>query len=143
MRSSDAAVEVLRTFEGLRLRAYLCPAMVWTIGYGHTAGVRPGQVITLDEAEALLRQDIAHTEEALSRLISVELNAHQFGALMCFAFNIGIAAFKRSTLLARLNRGEADKVPGELRRWSHSRGIKLPGLVRRREAEILLWEKKP
>ena len=64
----------------------------------------------------------------------------QFGALVSFAFNVGIAAFSRSTLLARLNRGHYSAVPGELRRWAHANGKKLPGLVRRREAEIRLWE---
>ncbi len=141
MQSSDAARELLRDFEGLRLSAYLCPAGVWTIGYGHTRNVMAGQVITLAQAELLLAQDIACVEADLNQLITVELSPHQFGALMCFAFNIGTAAFRRSTLLARLNRGEFKAVPAELRRWSHARGIKLPGLVRRREAEIALWEK--
>lgn len=141
MQSSEAARELLRDFEGLRLMAYICPAGVWTIGYGHTKNVVPGQVITLVDAELLLAQDITAVEAALKTLIKVQLTPHQFGALMCFAFNIGNAAFKRSTLLARLNRGELKAVPAELRRWSHARGVKLPGLVRRREAEIALWEK--
>lgn len=140
MRADDAAYELLRDFEGLRLYAYLCPAGVWTIGYGHTGeGVRPGMSIKLSEAEALLKSDVEAVEQAITPLIKVQLNTNQFGALVCFAFNIGMAAFARSTLLARLNRGEFAAIPNELRRWSHARGIKLPGLVRHREAETALW----
>lgn len=142
MQTCNAAYELLRDFEGLRLYAYLCPAGVWTIGYGHTGeGVRPGMSIKLSEAEALLKSDVEAVEQAITPLIKVQLNTNQFGALVCFAFNIGIAAFARSTLLARLNRGEFAVVPFELRRWSLARGVRLPGLVRRRDAEIQLWEK--
>lgn len=131
---------MIKGFESLRLYAYLCPAGKWTIGYGHTASALPGQSITPEEAEALFAYDLAPVEKAVSALVTVPLTATQFGALVSFAFNVGIAAFSRSTLLARLNRGHYSAVPGELRRWAHANGKKLPGLVRRREAEIRLWE---
>lgn len=142
MPISEAAYELLRDFEGLRLYAYLCPAGVWTIGYGHTGDdVRPGMTIKLSEAEALLKADVGAVEQAITPLVKVQLNTNQFGALVCFAFNIGMGAFARSTLLARLNRGEFAAVPFELRRWSLARGVRLPGLVRRRDAEIELWSR--
>lgn len=139
MRANEQAREIIRAFEGLRLSAYLCPGGVWTIGYGHTAGVIPGQRITLAEAEQFFEEDLAPVEAAVSKLVRVELSENQFGALCSFAFNAGIEAFKRSTLLVRLNRGDYAGIPAELRRWAHSRGVRLPGLVRRREAEIELF----
>jgi len=139
MQGRDAARELLREFEGLRLGAYVCPGGVLTIGYGHTGTVRAGQTITLAEAERLLEADMRAVEEAMQPLITAPLNANQHGALLCFVFNIGLAAFRRSTLLARLNRGDYKAVPHELQRWAHARGVRLPGLVRRREAETRLW----
>jgi lysozyme len=138
-RMNEAGLQLLRSFEGLSLEPYRCPAGWWTIGYGHTETTRPGQRITNELAEDLLRRDVKKFEEGVAELVTVPLNDNQFAALVCFAFNIGLVAFARSTLLRKLNAGEHSAVPKELVRWRKSRGIDLPGLLRRREAEAKLW----
>jgi lysozyme len=113
-----------------------------TIGYGSTGPhVRPGMEITRAEAEALLRQDLDRFERAVDSLVTVPLNDNQFAALCSFSFNVGVEAFKRSTLLKKLNAGQYDAVPTELMKWVSSKGKRLPGLVNRRAAEIGTWNK--
>lgn len=146
MNVPDTAIDLIRRFEGLRLDAYRCPAGVWTIGYGHTAALgepipRLGMVITEDAAETILRADVADVAERIRPLITVELTDNQFGALVSFAFNLGVRAFDGSTLRQVLNQGQYAAVPNELLRWvKGGRPIRvLPGLVARREAEGKLW----
>lgn len=140
-----ATRELVKSFEGLRLRAYLCPAGIPTIGYGHTGGVTLGDSITADEAEELLEHDLSEAAMHVDRLVTVPLNENQRGALASFVLNVGAIAFMSSTLRLLLNRGNYESVPDELRRWTKAthptthQKIDLPGLVRRREAEIALW----
>lgn len=136
---NKAGLELIKEFEGFRSRAYLCPAGVWTVGYGHTQGVRSGDVVTREQAEALLRQDLTDAEHAVDKWVDVPLGGNQFAALVSFVFNVGSGAFKDSTLLRLLNRGDYLSVPGQLKRWNKSGGRVLKGLVRRREAEAKLW----
>lgn len=136
---NDEGLALVKRWEGLRLEAYLDSAAVWTIGYGHTGEVRPGQTITEAEAERLLRADLATAEAAVVRLVTVPLTDGQFGALVSFVFNVGQGAFAGSTLLRRLNAGEYDAVPGELARWNRAGGRVLQGLANRRAAEAGLW----
>ncbi|MGV6871746.1 lysozyme [Pseudochelatococcus sp. B33] len=137
---TDDVVERIKRWEGLRLAAYRDATGAWTIGYGHTgADARAGHTITAARAESLLRQDLAVFEQAVERVIAVPLSDNQFGALVSFAFNVGEAAFARSTLAARLNGGDYDAVPEQLARWVHAGGRRLQGLVNRRAAEAGLW----
>lgn len=142
---NEATRQLVRDFEGLRLRAYLCPAGRWTIGYGHTSGVTEGHVITREEAERLLEQDLNEAAEHVDRLIRVPLTDNQRGALTSLVLNIGALRFMSSTLRQVLNDGRYDAVPEQIRRWNKARHpttgqmIVLPGLARRREAEVALW----
>lgn len=142
---NDAGLALVRGFEGLRTDAYRCPAGVWTIGYGHTGDVRPGQHITSDDAERILREDLAGCGEQVEELISVALTDCQFAALVSFVFNAGAGALRGSTLRRRLNTGDYDCVPTELAKWVKAldprtgQRVPLPGLVRRRAAEGELW----
>lgn len=142
-RTSEDGLDLIREFEGLRLEAYPDPgtgAEPWTIGYGHTGDdVFPGMRITRAEADALLRGDVQHAEDAVRDLVRVPLAQHQFDALVSFCFNCGRGAFAKSTLLRKLNTGDFDAVPTELARWTRAAGKVLPGLVRRRKAEAALW----
>ena len=101
MKASSKALELIKQFEGLRLKAYLCPGGVWTIGYGHTAGVKSGMVITEAQAEEFLLSDIAIFEKAINDQ-NLALTQNMFDALVSFTFNVGVGNFKRSTLLCRI-----------------------------------------
>lgn len=135
MRVSDICFEKIQEFEGLRLTAYKCPAGVWTIGYGHTKGVKMGQTITKAQAETLLRGDLLPCEEYV-RGLNLELTQGQFDALVDFCFNLGTAALQRSTLLQKI-RTKADEqtIRGEFAKWVNAGGVRLQGLVKRR-----VWE---
>nr|WP_241389545.1 lysozyme [Serratia proteamaculans]ANV21598.1 Mur1 [Serratia proteamaculans]ULG13358.1 Mur1 [Serratia proteamaculans]ULG13571.1 Mur1 [Serratia proteamaculans]ULG13683.1 Mur1 [Serratia proteamaculans]ULG15134.1 Mur1 [Serratia proteamaculans] len=134
-------LKLIKHFEGLRLRAYQCSANVWTIGYGHTAGVGPDDVITEEQAISFLRQDVAESERAVNQYVHVPLTQNQFDALVSFVFNLGVGNFRTSTLLKKLNAGDYDGAAQEFGRWIHAGGKALPGLVRRREAESALFLK--
>jgi lysozyme len=139
MKLSNAGFELIKQFEGLKLTAYLCPANVWTIGYGHTAGVKEGDVINKFEADMFLITDVRQFEEAVNRAVKVRLEQNEFDALVCFAFNVGAKAFRDSTLLKVLNEGRKNDVPAQLMRWTRGGGKVLKGLERRRRAEAALW----
>ncbi|BEM36217.1 hypothetical protein SME06J_49090 (plasmid) [Serratia marcescens] len=93
MNISEIGLAFIKQFEGLPLSAYQCPANVWTIGYGHTAGVQPGNMITEQEADNCLRLDIAESVRAVNRLVKVTLTSNQFDALVSFVFNLGAGNF--------------------------------------------------
>ena len=139
MRISEQGVRLIKRFEGLRLTAYKCPTGYWTIGWGHTYGVKPGQKITKEQAEVYLKQDLVVAEDAVDKLVSTPLNQGMYDALVSFVFNLGAVRFKNSTLLRRLNQGAYDLVPDEFLRWVYGtvdgKTQKLPGLVERRTAE--------
>lgn len=113
-----------------------------TIGYGHTGpDVTPGMRIDQARADALLRRDLDQFEAAVDRLVKVPINDNQFAALVSFAFNCGVGNFQGSTLLKKLNAGDYGAVPGELMKWTKSKGKQMQGLVNRRSAEAGLWAK--
>ncbi|HCR1911714.1 TPA: lysozyme [Enterobacter kobei] len=141
MKTGEKGLALIKHFEGLRLWAYQCSANVWTIGYGHTAGVRPGDVITPEQADAFLREDVADAERSVGRFVCVPLTQHQFDALVSFVFNLGVESFRTSTLLKKLKAGDYDSAAQEFGCWVHAGGKALPGLVRRREAERALFIK--
>jgi GH24 family phage-related lysozyme (muramidase) len=119
--------------------AYLNPAGGPTVGYCHTRGVALGQVITVEQAEAFLREDLTGSEAAVRTLVKGPLTENQFTALVSFTFNLGAAILKRSTLFARLNQGNFAGVLEQFSRFVFARGRCLPGLVRRRAAECALF----
>lgn len=141
MRTSAVGINLIKRWEGFRSKAYLCPANVWTIGYGHTKTAKAGQVISELQAKSLLIRDLAEYEQAVNELVTVPLTQNQFDALVSFAFNVGTGAFSRSTLLRVLNRGEYEKVASQFGRWVNGGGRKLPGLVNRRREERELFLK--
>lgn len=135
-----AGLDLVKSFEGLKLRAYLCPAKVWTIGYGSTGPhVTPGKVITAAQADELLQDDLDRFEKAVTRLVTVPLTQNQYDALVSFAFNVGISALERSTLLKRVNAKLFDQARAEFAKWNRAGGRPLAGLTRRRAAEAALF----
>lgn len=135
---------LLKKFEGCKLKAYRCPANVCTIGYGHTSAagapeVTDGMTITQSRAEEILKVDILKYERAVEDLVKVELTQNQFDVLVDFAYNAGVGALKSSTLLKKVNAGKFDDVPAELMKWTKGGGKVLPGLVRRRQAAVVWW----
>lgn len=140
MKTSEQGVDLIKHFEGCELEAYLCPANVWTIGYGHTKDVKEGDVIDQEAAEAFLIEDLEEFERYVTSMVEIELKQHQFDALVAWVFNLGPGNLKSSTLLNRINYGPLSDVPFQIQRWTRSGGVVLEGLVRRRKAEALLWE---
>ncbi len=137
---NEQGLALIKEFEGCQLEAYLCPAGVPTIGYGHTRSAAIGQVINEAEADALLREDLKNAEEAVDQLVTSPINENQFSALVSFTFNIGSGAFEQSTLLSLLNaHTDADIIANQLLRWNKANGEELPGLTRRRHAERALF----
>ena len=142
MHTSPKGIALIKEFEGLHLKAYKCPGGVWTIGYGHTAGVKPGMVITEVQAEEFLLSDVATFEKAVSEQ-KLDLNQNMFDALVSFTFNVGVGNFKRSTLLCKIKVNPQDNsIMDEFLRWVYSKGRVLPGLQRRRLAEMKLYFSK-
>lgn len=136
---SEAGLSLIKKFEGCRVNAYLCPAKVWTIGYGHTKTVKPGQKITLESANQLLQQDVEVFEQAVVKLVKVPLNQNQFDALVSFAFNVGTGALANSTLLSLLNRKNYLGAAEQFLRWTKAGNVTLKGLVDRRKEEYKLF----
>lgn len=129
-------VELIKESEGLRLKAYLpTPNDVYTIGYGHTKTAEKGMVITLAGAEALLLHDLQWVETAIDTYVQVPLNQNQYDALASFIYNIGGTAFRKSTLLKKLNQKDYNGAANELLRWDKQKGKVLRGLTKRRQLE--------
>lgn len=139
------AVDIVKQFEGVSLTPYLCPAQVWTIGYGATKDLAGQKVtvhtppITQAEADQLLQRDLGWAAKWVDRLVHVPLSPKQKSALISFVFNLGPTNFRASTLRKRINQGDWDDVPNQLLRWVYAGGRKLAGLERRRIAEAYLW----
>lgn len=142
-RTPPEAISLIKEFEGKRLDAYQCQAGVWTIGYGRTAGVRKGQCITDAEADAMLLEDLAEFEAEVDRLVTADVPDIQIGALVALAYNIGLGAFGKSSLLKAINDGKP--VDTLWLQWSRytdpADGTKKEsaGLLRRRRAELALF----
>ena len=138
---NPAGLELIKHFEGYRGEAYLCPARVWTIGWGTTLGVRRGQKTTPEEAEGFLKRDLEKFEQQVAQLIEVPLTSNQFSALVSFAYNCGAIALKSSTLLKKLNASDYLGAAEEFLRWNKVNGKPVAGLTRRRVAEQSLFLK--
>jgi len=145
MQMSQGGLDnLLKKFEGCKLKAYRCPANVCTIGYGHTNGagapmVNDGMTITQAQADDILKRDIVKFEVAVTDLVKVKLTQNQFDVLVDFAYNAGVGNLKSSTMLKKINLSNLDTVPAELMKWTKGGGKVLPGLVRRRQAESAWW----
>ena len=142
MKISQEGLSLIKRFEGCRLKAYHCSANVLTIGYGHTSGVKETDTITQDEADKLLQEDVEQFEKYVDDNVTVELGQSQFDALVAWTFNLGVGNLRSSTLLKVLNNEDYTSVPREMKRWNKAGGKTLDGLIRRREAESLLFQNK-
>jgi lysozyme len=143
MKASQAAIDLIKRFESLELEAYLCPAGAWTIGWGHTAGVRPGMRITQQHAEELLGLDIEEVERDLASVIHAPLTQGQHDALVSLCFNLkgGPRQLPKVApkLVFKVNSGDYAGAALEFLDINHANGAVLPGLTRRREAERELF----
>ena len=155
MKMSQKGKELLRDWEGVELEVYKDSAGLETIGVGHllTDHEKETGIITIDgvavlyengltpeEVLDLLGQDLERFETAVNQSVKVDIGQNQFDALVSFAFNVGVANFKSSTLLKRLNAAAYREVPEQLRRWNKAGGKVVQGLINRREKEITLWD---
>lgn len=141
-RVNEAGLELIKRFEGFSPIPYADVVGKMTIGYGHL--IRHGERwerISAEQAQELLREDVVAAERAVERFITCPLRDNQFAALVSFTFNMGAGALQRSALRQKVNRGELEDVPQELRRWVWAGGRRWQGLIRRREAEIALYQK--
>lgn len=139
MKTSQKGIDLIKKFEGCRLEAYKCPAGIWTIGYGHTKGVKDGMKITQAQAEEFLREDLRIYEQAVESCVKVPLSQNQFDALVSFCYNCGGQALRTSTLLRLLNEGKYSETSEQFLRWNKAGGKVLVGLTRRREEEKKLF----
>lgn len=142
MKTSIIGRNLIKTFEGYRENAYLDPVGIWTIGYGHTGGVKEGDTVTEAGADALLQQDLKAAENTVNAT-GLKLSQLQFDALVSLVYNIGSGNFNSSTLLKQLR--ESTKPRPELETWwkvwDKAKGKTLKGLQRRREAEYIMYSK--
>lgn len=142
MKTSSNGFDLIKRHEGCRLKAYRCPAGVWTVGYGSTKGVNQWTAITQQQAEVRLRADAETAENAVEkvRYLQKGLKQCQFDALVSFVFNVGCGAFEKSTLRKMIIANPADRAIGsELSKWVNANGRRLPGLVARRADEAKLY----
>ena len=140
MKINDDGFNLIKSFEGCKLKAYQDIVGVWTIGYGHTGSVA-GSGVEIDQAtaDALLCDDLARIEQGVEKRLKVKVNENQFSSLVCLAFNIGLGNFGSSTLLKLLNTGDFKGAADQFLRWNKAKGIVISGLTRRRKAEQSLF----
>ncbi|WP_210523472.1 lysozyme [Pantoea ananatis] len=135
MQTSNKGMDLIKRFEGLKLEVYRDSVGIPTIGYGHTNGVKMGDVITCEQADKYLREDLLVAELTINTNVKVKLTQNQFDALASFVFNLGSGNFVKSTLLKKLNAGDFAAAADEFGKWVNAGGKKLAGLVKRRAAE--------
>ena len=147
MKLNKAGADLIKEFEGCKLKAYQCSAKKWTIGYGNTfyedgSPVLTGQVITKDKAEQLFELIASDFSGKVAKLVPTHITPNQFGALVSFAYNCGVANLQKSTLLKKVNANHNDpSIRSEFLKWNKAGGKVLAGLTRRREAESNLYFK--
>ena len=143
MKTSEKGIDLIKSFETLQLAAYPDPGTggePWTIGWGHTGGVKQGDTCTEEEAEEWIRSDLEKFERCVDRYVEVEITQEQFDALVCFTFNVGCGSLQSSTLLKLINAGNFEAAAQQFGRWNKANGKVLAGLTRRRDAERQLFE---
>lgn len=144
MKTSQAGIDLIKRFEGLRLEAYKCLGGIWTIGYGTThypdgSKVKEGDTCTEEQAEEYLRSDLEEFERCVSLAVRDPLTQHQFDALVSFVYNVGCGAFRKSTLLRMLNDGADMSAAEQFLRWNKVGAQEVKGLTLRRQAEMELF----
>lgn len=141
MKISKQGIDLIKKYEGFKPYAYLCPAGIVTIGYGHTKGVRLGQTCTEAEAEQFLKEDLEIAEAEVNKVVNeVELTQGQYDSLVSFTFNLGAGNFQTSTLRKKVLNNPADTtIMGEFGKWVYVKGKVSPGLQRRRLEESKLY----
>jgi lysozyme len=142
MKISAEGLALIKKFEGCELEAYQDAVGVWTIGYGHIKGVKEGMTITKEQAEEMLLEELVEYENYVLEAVNHQLDQCMFDALVSWTYNLGPSNLNSSTMLSVLNDKQYNKVPSEMKRWNKAGGEILDGLVRRREAESLLFEGK-
>ena len=133
------AMNFIGQWEGCELKAYRCSAGKWTIGYGHTEGVKEGDTCTAEQAASWLIEDIESRQRALAHYINKPVTEGQFIALTSLAFNVGVQNVLKSKLLRKLNAGDFDGAVEEFLDFDLANGKRIPGLTRRRKAEYDLF----
>lgn len=145
MKVSQNGLALIQKYEGFRAKAYLCPANVFTIGWGTTKidglPVKAGMVCTEAQALEYLKKDVEKFEKEVLDLVKVRISQEMFDSLLSFVYNLGSSNLKSSTLLKLLNSKEYAKVPAQFLRWSKAGGKVLEGLLRRRRSEAELFRK--
>lgn len=147
MKLNKAGADLIKEFEGCKLKAYQCSAKKWTIGYGNTfyedgSPVLPGHAITQQKAEQLFELIANEFADKVAKLVTTKVNENQFGALVSFAYNCGVVNLQKSTLLKKVNANPNDPtIKAEFLKWNKAGGKVLAGLTRRREAESNLYFK--
>ena len=139
MRTSEAGIDLIKSFEGCRTVAYQDVVGVWTIGYGHTIDVKEGMRITQHQCDVMLEVDIETYENYVNEQVDVSLTQNQFDALVSWVYNLGPTNLRNSTMLKVLNAGKYDEVSYQIKRWNRAGGKVLKGLVVRRKAEAELF----
>lgn len=140
MKTSETGIDLIKHYEGLQLQPYICPAGKATLGYGHTGpDVVFGITITEADADKLLREDLHFAERGVETYARVPLTQGQFDALVSFTYNLGVGAMRDSTLLKKVNAKDFDGAAAEFGKWVHGGGRVLPGLIKRRAAEVALF----
>jgi lysozyme len=149
MRINQATVDLVKRWEGFRANAYLCPAGVWTVGYGTTTGaipglkVGPGMSVSREEADEYLRSHLAALSRRIRPAITAPVNENELGAFLSLAYNIGVGAFLGSSALRHFNAGDKAKAAAAIKLWNkatvNGKRQVLKGLVDRREDEVRLF----
>jgi lysozyme len=142
MNISQEGISLIKKFEGCELEAYKCAAGVWTIGYGHTKDVKEGDSILKEDAESMLMHELQEYCNDVDIAVKVDLKQNEFDALVSWTYNLGLTNLNSSTMLKVLNEGKHNEVPAQMKRWNKASGQVKQGLVRRREAEALMFEGK-
>lgn len=147
MRITNEGINLLHEFEGCKLEAYLCPAKVWTIGWGNTfyedgSQVKKGDVVTQERADQLFLSIANKFAESVKKALLQPISENKFNAMVSFAYNVGTGNLKKSTLLKKVNINPDDEsIRDEFMKWNKAAGVVLNGLTRRRKAEADLYFK--
>ena len=145
MKTNQKGIDLMHEFESCRLESYLCPAKVWTIGWGNTfyadgTPVNQGEKISQEQANRLFGVILTKFESQVYKSVKPMINSNQFSALVCFTYNVGIGNFLKSTLLKKVNLNPNDlTIRDEFMKWNKGGGVVLNGLTRRRKSEADLY----
>ena len=142
MKVSQDCIDLVKFFEGFESKAYLCPANVWTIGYGRTKNVKEGDELTEPQAERDLFEELDEFAEQVLNTVKIDLEQNELDALTSWTYNLGVGNLQSSTLLKELNSRKYIAAGKEILRWNKAGGKVLAGLTRRRESEAKLWARE-